>query len=81
MVFIKNSQRLSPLEYSNLKGYFYVQKNQNMQVDKWIKEGCGSGMGSDYKPWLKIQDVSSLGRSPRLKGIKTNTHPDFLSEL
>ncbi|WP_342440929.1 hypothetical protein MHB40_16115 [Lysinibacillus sp. FSL K6-0057] len=52
-----------------------------MQVDKWIKEGCGSGMSSDYKPWLKIQDVSSLGRSPRLKGIKTNTHPDFLSEL
>lgn len=37
----------------------------------------------DYKPWLKIQDVSSLGRSTstRLKGIKTNRQHGLLSDL
>lgn len=51
------------------------------QIEKWIKEGRGSGVGIDYKPWLKIQDVSSLGRSTRLKGIKTNRQHEFLSDL
>ncbi|USK62284.1 TnsA endonuclease N-terminal domain-containing protein [Peribacillus asahii] len=57
------------------------KRTRTSQVEKWIKEGRGSGVGSDYKPWLKIQDVSSLGRSPRLKGIKTNRQHDFLSDL
>lgn len=51
------------------------------KVEKWIKEGRGSGIGADYKPWLNIQDVSSLGRSTRLKGIKTNRQHEFLSDL
>lgn len=51
------------------------------QIEKWIKEGRGSGIGMDYKPWLNIQDVSSLGRSTRLKGIKTNRQHEFLSDL
>lgn len=51
------------------------------QIKKWIKEGRGSGIGMDYKPWLNIQDVSSLGRSTRLKGIKTNRQHEFLSDL
>src|SRR5699024_11156797 len=34
-----------------------------------------------YQPWLKIQDVSSLGRSTRLKGIKTGRQHEFLSDL
>ena len=32
-------------------------------------------------PWLKIQDVSSLGRSTRLKGIKTGRQHEYLSDL
>ena len=46
-----------------------------------IKEGRGSGVGSDYKPWLNIQDVSSKGRSTRLRGINTNRQHEFLSDL
>lgn len=38
-------------------------------------------MGINYKTWLKIQDVSSLGRSTRLKGIKTSRQHEFLSGL
>ena len=42
------------------------------KIEKWIQEGRGSGIGAEYKPWLKIQDVSSKVRSTRLKGVKTN---------
>ena len=51
------------------------------KVEKWIKEGCGFGIRVDYKPWLNIQDVFSLGRFIRLKGIKTNRQHEFLSDL
>lgn len=46
-----------------------------------IKEGYGSGIGSDYKPWIKIQDVPSYGRATRVKGIKTNRQHEFLSDM
>lgn len=47
------------------------KRTRTSKIEKWIKEGRGSGIGLDYKSWLNIQDVSSLGRSTRLKGIKT----------
>ncbi|ADY19410.1 hypothetical protein P4U05_00045 [Bacillus paranthracis] len=46
------------------------KRKRTPEIEKWIKEGRGSGIGINYKTWLKIQDVSSLGRSTRLKGIK-----------
>lgn len=57
------------------------KRTRTSKIEKWIKEGRGSGMGVDYKPWLNIQDVSSLGRSTRLKGIKTGRQHEFLSDL
>lgn len=57
------------------------KRKRTSKIEKWIKEGRRSGIGSEYKPWLKIQDVSSLGRSTRLKGIKTNRQHEFLSDL
>lgn len=57
------------------------KRTRTSKVEKWIKEGRGSGIGADYKPWLNIQDVSSLGRSTRLKGIKTKRQHEFLSDL
>lgn len=57
------------------------KRTRTSKNEKWIKEGRGSGAGSDYKPWLNIQDVSSLGRSTRLKGIKTGRQHEFLSDL
>lgn len=50
-------------------------------IEKMIKEGYGSGIGSDYKPWIKIQDVPSYGRATRVKGIKTNRQHEFLSDM
>ncbi|UVB75807.1 TnsA endonuclease N-terminal domain-containing protein [Bacillus subtilis] len=57
------------------------KRKRTSKIDKWIKEGRGTGSGADYQPWLKIQDVSSLGRSTRLKGIKTGRQHEFLSDL
>lgn len=57
------------------------KRTRTSKIEKWINEGRGSGIGSDYKPWLNIQDVSSLGRSTRLRGIKTNRQHEFLSDL
>ncbi|MFC0560802.1 TnsA endonuclease N-terminal domain-containing protein [Halalkalibacter alkalisediminis] len=57
------------------------KRKRTSKIDKWIQEGRGTGSGADYQPWLKIQDVSSLGRSTRLKGIKTGRQHEFLSDL
>ncbi|MBG9656278.1 TnsA endonuclease N-terminal domain-containing protein [Cytobacillus firmus] len=45
------------------------------------KEGRGQGQGENYKPWLTIQDVPSIGVSTRGKGWKTNRIHQFLSKL
>jgi hypothetical protein len=51
------------------------------RIEKWIKEGRGQGLGYEYKPWLKIQDVASDGRVTRLKGITTSRQHEFLSDM
>ncbi|MEG0308343.1 MAG: TnsA endonuclease N-terminal domain-containing protein [Clostridium sp.] len=50
-------------------------------IEKMIKEGYGTGIGSEYKPWIKIQDVPSLGRVTRVKGMKTNRQHELLSDM
>ena len=57
------------------------KRKRTSEIEKWIKQGWSSGIGADYKPWLKFQNVSSLSRSTRLKGIKTNRQHEFLSDL
>jgi hypothetical protein len=51
------------------------------KIDKYYKEGRGSGELSGYKPWLTIQDVPSKGRSHRPKGWKTGRIHQLLSDL
>lgn len=50
-------------------------------IEIMIKEGYGNGIGSEYKPWIKIQDVPSLGRVTRVKGMKTNRQHELLSDM
>lgn len=57
------------------------KRKRSSQIEKWIKEGRGAGIGADYKPWIRIQDVSSLGRSHRFTGVKTKRQHEFLSDL
>ncbi len=51
------------------------------KIERLIKEGRGQGIGEEYKPWILVQDVPSLGRATRLKGIKTNRQHEFLSDM
>lgn len=51
------------------------------KIEKWEKQGRGMGNGSEYKPWLNIHDVPSLGRSSRIIGWKSKRIHHFLSDL
>jgi len=39
-------------------------------IQKRIDSGRGQKEGKEYKPWLNIQDVPSLGLVHRIKGSK-----------
>ena len=48
---------------------------------KWIKEGRGNGEYADYKPWLTVRDLPSLGRVHRVFGHKSRRTQHLLSDL
>lgn len=48
---------------------------------KWIEEKRGQGELADYKPWIKISDISSSGRSHRIFGHKTRRTHHLMSDL
>jgi len=50
------------------------------KVQRYLQEGRGRGEFNKYLPWLKIQDVPSLGRSHRVWGLKTQRAHHFLSD-
>lgn len=52
-----------------------------VQFAKWIKEGRGSGINADYKPWLTVRDFPSLGRVHRVFGHKSRRTHHLLSDL
>lgn len=33
------------------------KRARTSKIEQWIKEGRGSGIGVDYKPWLKDSSV------------------------
>jgi len=40
--------------------------------DRFLREGRGSGTGDEYKPWLTVFDLPSLGNSYRLRSYWTH---------
>jgi hypothetical protein len=50
-------------------------------IEQRIREGRGQGRGADYKPWLMIRDVPSLGLSERIRGWKSARVHHLLSQL
>ncbi|KZK96821.1 Transposon Tn7 transposition protein TnsA [Pseudovibrio sp. Ad5] len=48
---------------------------------KMIKERRGSGKYSEYKPWLTVRDLPSLGRVHRVFGHKSKRTHHLLSDL
>lgn len=51
------------------------------QISKKIKSKHGQGFGKQYRPWFKIQDISSSGRSHRVYSHKTQRTHHLLSDL
>ncbi|MBD8544426.1 heteromeric transposase endonuclease subunit TnsA [Oxalobacteraceae sp. CFBP 8763] len=50
-------------------------------IARFVKQGYGQGEGSSYKPWLRVQDIPSLGRSRKAPGIKSGRMHHFFSDL
>ena len=51
------------------------------QIAKRIKEGRGSGSGADYSPWVRVDEVPSLGRSRQVYSHFTKRIHHLLSDL
>lgn len=74
------------------KGVFLLSKKEMIflkrskdwnksKYERFIKEGRGQGELAQYKPWLTIQDIPSLGRATRLFGWKTKRIHHFFSDI
>lgn len=50
-------------------------------IQRRIKDGRGQGTGADYKPWLTIRDVPSLGLVHRVKGLISGRTHHLMSRL
>ena len=49
--------------------------------NKYLQEGRGQGTGASYKPWIIIQDFSSVGMVSRVIGAKTGRIHHLMSKL
>ncbi|MBS4032028.1 MAG: heteromeric transposase endonuclease subunit TnsA [Clostridiales bacterium] len=58
-----------------------MAKNLAAKDKRRLKEERGAGVGENYKPYIRTQDAGKLGRTTRVKGIKTNRTHNLLSDL
>ncbi|WP_188399553.1 TnsA endonuclease N-terminal domain-containing protein [Sporomusa sp. GT1] len=61
-----------------------AKRNRGMTEQKrerLIQEGRGQGFGREYKPWLTIQDIPSVGCASRIFGWKTQRIHHCLSKI
>lgn len=49
-----------------------AKRKRIMNMEKMLKEGRGQGVGSAYKPWIRIQDVPYEYEEKLLKNEKLN---------
>lgn len=51
------------------------------EVEKLTAEGRGKGEGKDYLPWIRTEEISSLGTSRKVFGLKTHREHHLLSDV
>lgn len=56
-------------------------RSTSESIAKRIAEGCGQGMGYNYRPWLEVQDFPSQGVIHRPLGLKTGRIHHLFSAL
>lgn len=57
------------------------KKWDEVTIARLQREGRGKGEGSDYQPWIKVQDFPSKGTSNRVWGLKTHRDHHLLSNV
>ena len=50
------------------------------KIKRYTRQGRGAGVGKDYKPWVTVADVPSLGRVHRVFCPKTEREHHLLSD-
>lgn len=50
-------------------------------VERWIGQGFGQGEGSEYKPWARVRDVPSMGRSTRFACLRSHRTHHLYSDV
>jgi hypothetical protein len=50
-------------------------------LERWLREGRGSGAGAFYKPWLTIHDFASIGRCHRIANWRHGRLHHLMSDL
>lgn len=50
-------------------------------LERWLKEGRGSGSGAFYKPWITIHDFASTGRCHRIANCHHGRLHHLMSDL
>ncbi len=58
-----------------------VRSNGSAAIERRLAEGRGQGRGANYKPWLMIHDVPSLGLATRMKSPLNGRTYHLLSQL
>lgn len=53
----------------------------DVDVERWTRQGFGQGEGDQFKPWAKVRDVPSIGRSARVGGLKHWRTHHFYSDV
>ncbi len=57
------------------------ENSNTTRIEQQIRQGFGQGRGCDYKPWLVVRDVPSVGVSSRVKGWTTDRVHELFSQL
>jgi TnsA endonuclease N terminal/TnsA endonuclease C terminal len=74
---------VAPNQIENKKGDSMTISRYSMtpqKIQKWIKQGRGTGDLQDYKPWLTIRDVPSNGWRTRIDGLVADRKHHMLSD-
>lgn len=58
-----------------------AQRWTEEKIERLRTAGCGQGIGREYKPWLTVRTVKSIGTSNRLHGRITGRTHHFLSNI
>ena len=51
------------------------------KIAQFEREGRGKGTGASYKPWIRVSDFSSKGKSRRTFSAKFGRHHELLSDV